>query len=61
MITSQHISEVVTCISDKKMGTFEEALCSIKDNYDVFIALYQSNEKDILKTNVLSTGIISII
>lgn len=58
---STYISEVVTCISDKKMGTFEEALCSIKDNYDVFIALYQSNEKDILKTNVLSTGIISLI
>ena len=58
---STYISEVVTYISDKKLGTFEDALCYIKDNYDVFVALYKENEKGALKADVLSTGIISLI
>ena len=58
---STYISEVVTYISDKELGTFEEALCYIKDNYDVFVALYKENEKGALKADVLSTGIISLI
>ncbi|MBQ3252192.1 MAG: hypothetical protein IJB02_03000 [Oscillospiraceae bacterium] len=58
---STYISEIVTCISDKKLLSFEEALCSIKDNYDVFIALYKDNDKNTIKNDVLSTGIISLI
>ena len=58
---STYISEVVTCITDKNLDTFEEALCSIKDNYDVFVALYKTNDKGVLRADVLSTGIISLI
>lgn len=58
---STYISEIVTCISDKRLDTFEEALCSIKDNYDVFVALYQDADKTTLKDHILTTGIISLI
>lgn len=58
---STYISEVVTCISEKRLATFEEALCSIKDNYDVFVAFYKNNDKAACSTGVLSTGIMSLI
>lgn len=58
---STYIAEIVTCISEKRMGSLEEALCSIKDNYGVFLALYQNGDKSTLKTSVLSDGIISLI
>ena len=58
---STYIAEIVTCISEKRMDSLEEALCSIKDNYGVFLALYQNGDKSTLKTSVLSDGIISLI
>ena len=59
---STYIAEIVTYITDKRLNTFEEALCYIRDNYDVFVALYKENkQKDTLETDVLSTGIISLI
>ena len=58
---STYISEIVTYITDRKLDTFEEALCYIRDNYDVFVALYKENQKGILEADVLSTGIISLI
>lgn len=58
---STYISEIVTYITDRKLDTFEEALCYIRDNYDVFVALYKENQKGTLEADVLSTGIISLI
>lgn len=58
---STYISEIVTYITDRKLDTFEEALCYIRDNYDVFVALYKENQKGTLEEDVLSTGIISLI
>lgn len=58
---STYISEIVTYITDRKLDTFEEALCYIRDNYDVFVALYKENQKGVLEADVLSTGIISLI
>ena len=58
---STYISEIVTDITEKNLDTFEEALCYIRDNYDVFVALYRENQKGILAADVLSSGIISLI
>ncbi len=58
---STYITEIITCITERKMDSLEEALCSIKDNYDVFISLYQDNDKQRLTDTVLSTGIISLL
>lgn len=58
---STYIAEIVTCIAEKRMASLEEALCSIKDNYGVFVALYQNGDKSTLKVNVLNDGIISLI
>ena len=38
--------------------SIEEALCSIKDNYDVFIMYAENNESDILTNSVLKAGVI---
>lgn len=58
---STYISEIVTCLSEKKLETMEEALCLIKDNYDVFMALSDESDCDLLENNVLETGIIDLI
>lgn len=58
---SNYISEIVTCVCDKNLNTFEEALCSIRDNYDAFVEFYKNNNKEILKSQVLPSGIISLI
>ncbi len=58
---STYISEIVTCLTEKGLATIEDALCSIKDNYDVFIALAISNDKSIVEDSVLMTGIINLI
>ncbi len=58
---SSYISEIVTCLIEKKLDTIEDALCSIKDNYDVFIALADSQDKCLVQNSTLVTGIISLI
>lgn len=58
---STFIAEIVTCISEKRVTSLEEALCSIRDNYDVFISLYQDHDTGLLQSDVFSTGIISLI
>ena len=57
---STYIAEIVTCIAEKNVSTLEEAICYINDNYDVLIALANS-DKELMKQKVLSTGIISLI
>lgn len=58
---STYISEIVTCLTEKNLSNIEDALCSIKDNYDVFIALAISNDKSLVENSVLVTGIINLI
>jgi hypothetical protein len=58
---STYISEIVTALTEKGLISIEDALCSIKDNYDVFIALVNSNDKTIVEDSVLTTGIINIV
>lgn len=58
---SCYISEIVTCLTDKGLSTIEEALCLIKDNYDVFISMSNRDDFEIVKNNVLNTGIINLI
>lgn len=58
---STYISEIVTDITERNLDTFEEALCYIRDNYDVFVALCKEKQKGSLEADVLSTGVISLI
>ncbi len=58
---SSYIAEIVTCLTDKGLSTIEEALCLIKDNYDVFICMSNGDELNLVKDNVLKTGIINLI
>lgn len=58
---STYISEIVTCMIENNLKNIEEALCLIKDNYDVFVAYADGNESDILKNTILRTGIIEFI
>lgn len=58
---STYISEIVTCLSERGFKTIEDALCSIKDNYDVFIALVDSPDKSLVENSVLVTGIIDLL
>lgn len=57
----KYISEIVTDITERNLDTFEEALCYIRDNYDVFVALCKEKQKGSLEADVLSTGVISLI
>ena len=58
---SVYISEIVTCLVENRQTSIEEALCSIRDNYDVFLSFVQEKEDFILKRTVLKTGIINLI
>lgn len=58
---STYITEIVTCISERREGTLEEALAVIKDNYDVFIAFMEKNEYHLINEKVLKTGVINLI
>lgn len=58
---STYISEIVTCLAEKRLEAIEDALCSIKDNYDVFIALADSPDKSLVENHVLVTGIINLV
>lgn len=58
---STYITEIVTCISERKEGTLEEALTTIKDNYDVFIDFIEKKEYEIIVENVVKTGVIQLI
>lgn len=58
---SAYISEIVTCLADKNLTTIEEALCLIKDNYDVFIAMANSGDAIDIQNDVFKTGIINLI
>lgn len=58
---SSYISEIVTCLADKKLSTIEEALSLIKDNYEVFISMANSPDITFLENDVLQTGIINLI
>ena len=58
---SVYISELVTCLVENKQMSIEEALCSIRDNYDVFLSFVREKEDFILKRTVLKTGIINLI
>lgn len=57
---STYITEIVTCMSEGKEGTLEEALAVIKDNYDVFIALIEQNDQ-LIEEKVIKTGVINLI
>lgn len=57
------ISEIVTCIKDKRLDSLGEVYCVIKDNYDVFTEFAKSKnyiERDIIKETVLKTGVIDL-
>lgn len=56
-----YISEIVTCLSEKKLSTIEEALCLIKDNYDVFISIADTADKTLIENDLLQNGIINLI
>ncbi len=56
-----YITEIVTCLCEKQTDSIEEALCLIKDNYEVFIAFVENEEERILKRTVLKTGVIDMI
>ena len=58
---STYISEILTCLCDKGQTSLEEALCSIKDNYDIFMEFEKEREYEILENTVLQTGIINLI
>lgn len=58
---STYIAEIVTCLNENKQDSLEEALCSIKDNYDVFIEFVKEHEVDFLMNTVLKTGIINLV
>lgn len=58
---STYIAEIVTCLIDNKQNSIEEALCSIRDNYDVFISFVADNDKAVLKETVLKTGVINLV
>ena len=55
---STYTSEIITSMVENGQKSIEEALCSIKDNYDVFIMYAVNNESDILTNSVLKTGVI---
>ena len=58
---STYITEIVTCLSERREGTLEEALAVIKDNYDVFIAFMEKNEYKLINEKVVNTGVINLI
>lgn len=58
---STYISEIVTCLRKKKLSSIEEALCQIRDNYNVFIALSQDPREPLVAEGVLKTGIIDLL
>jgi len=58
---SCYISEIVTCLADKRLSTIEEALCLIKDNYEVFISMADTPELSLIENDVMQTGIINLI
>lgn len=58
---STYIAEIVTCLNENKQSNLEEALCSIVDNYEVFISFAESGQSEYLKENVLKTGIINLV
>lgn len=58
---STYITEIVTCMSEGREGTIEEALAVIKDNYDAFLALMEQKEQAIIEDKVMKTGVIGLI
>lgn len=58
---STYISEIATCMIQNNLDTIEEALCLIKDNYDVFVSYAESTSVDILQETILKTGIINFV
>lgn len=58
---STYIAEIVTCLNENKQSSLEEALCSIVDNYEVFIAFAEDKQDEFLKETVLKTGIIDLV
>lgn len=58
---STYITEIVTCMSERREGTLEETLAVIKDNYDVFIAFMEKGEYQLVVENVVKTGVINLI
>ncbi len=58
---STYITEIVTCMSEGKEGTLEEALSIIRDNYDVCMSFLKEGEKTLIEESVLKTGIINLL
>lgn len=58
---STYISEIVTYLVDENLPTMEEALCLIKDNYEVFLAIANSPDTSPIYNETLSSGIINLI
>lgn len=58
---SVYITEIVTCLVENRQVSIEEALCSIRDNYDVFLSFVREKEHTILESTVLKTGIINLL
>lgn len=58
---STYISEIVTCLTTKGLDSLESTLCCIKDNYDVFIALSNERNPELVKSTTMKTGIIDLL
>jgi len=58
---SAFITEIVICLEDKGLSTLEESFCVIKDSYDVFIEFSKKGEHNVLKSNVLKSGMIDLL
>lgn len=56
-----YITEIVTCITERKERTLEEALSIIRDNYEVFNAFVNQGEIGLIEEKVGKTGIISLL
>ncbi len=57
---SVFISEIVTCMEDKALGTLEETYCKFMDNYESFLEL-TSNQADCTINSFMETGIIDLV
>ncbi|MCM1214222.1 MAG: hypothetical protein NC331_01890 [Lachnospiraceae bacterium] len=58
---STYTSEIITCMIENGQKSIEEALCLIKDNYDMFIIYAENNERAILQESVMKTGVIDFV
>lgn len=58
---STYITEIVSCIGARNVGSLEEALAMIKDNYELFLSFAGDKHNSLVKETVLKTGIIDFL